>query len=353
MIKCADFFSGCGGTSVGFLGAGIDILVGVDNDPDAAMTFRANFPDASFLECDIRDLTVKDLAPLLTLAENDFLLFSACAPCQPFTKHRRTVKEPSEQANLLSEFLRFVDKFQPHLLFLENVPGLAKSTRSSGPFVNLVETLDKWQYWRDFKEFDCWEFGVPQKRRRFGLVASRLGPISFPRRTHGPGTTNPNYSTVRDWIGDLPKIDAGEDHHRVPNHRAAALSTLNLRRVKTTPEGGGRRDWPKNLELECHQGGFEGYSDVYGRLRWDAPASALTTRCISLSNGRFGHPDQDRAISAREAASLQTFPRSFEFSGSLNSVARQIGNAVPVLVSQNFGENFVAHASSYAVTSQC
>ena len=353
MIKCADFFSGCGGTSVGFLGAGIDISVGVDNDPDAATTFRANFPDASFLESDIRDLTATDLAPLLTLDENDFLLFSACAPCQPFTKLRRIVKEPNEQANLLSEFLRFVDEFQPHLIFLENVPGLAKSTRSSGPFVNLLATLDRWQYWREFKEFDCWEFGVPQKRRRFVLVASRLGPISFPRRTHGPGTTNRRYSTVREWIGDLPKIDAGEDHQHIPNHRAASLSTLNLRRVKATPEGGGRRDWPKNLELQCHQGGFEGYSDVYGRLRWDAPASALTTRCISLSNGRFGHPNQDRAISAREAASLQTFPRTFRFSGSLNSVARQIGNAVPVLVSQKFGENFVAHVGPYAVTLQC
>ena len=351
MIKCVDFFSGCGGTSVGFARARIEISVGVDIDPDAATTFRSNFPNTPFLERDIRELTAADLAPSVTLEENDFLLFSACAPCQPFTKHHRINKPLDDQANLLSEFLRFVDEFQPHLLFLENVPGLAKPTRSSGPFGELMETLDKWRYWRDFREFDCWEFGVPQKRRRFVLVGSRLGPIAFPQRTHGPGTANPRYSTVREWIGDLPKIDAGENHQHVPNHRAASLSLLNLERVKATPEGGSRRNWPNYLKLECHRGGFNGYSDVYGRLRWDAPASALTTRCISLSNGRFGHPNQDRAISAREAASLQTFPRSFRFYGSLNSVARQIGNAVPVLVSQKFGENFVDHVSPSAVTS--
>ena len=353
MIRCVDFFSGCGGTSAGFSRAGIEILVGVDNDPDAAKTYKSNFPDVCFLERDIRELTADDLATSIDIEDDDFLLFSACAPCQPFTKHRRLAEDPNGQSNLLSEFLRFVDKFKPDLLFLENVPGIAKSKRSLGPFDELLNALDRWKYWREFDEFDCWEFGVPQKRRRFVLIASRMGPISFPLSTHGPGADNPRFSTVREWISDLPEIEAGEEHQHVPNHRAAYLSNLNLRRIKATPEGGSRLDWPNNLELECHSNGFKGYSDVYGRLRWDAPASALTTRCISLSNGRYGHPNQNRAISAREAACLQTFPREFEFFGSLNSVARQIGNAVPVLVSQKFGENFVDHVRTYANTSQC
>ena len=351
MIGCVDFFSGCGGTSAGFLRAGIDILVGIDNDTDAATTYKSNFPGATFLECDVRDLNPEDLSPLIETCSDDLLLFSACAPCQPFTKHRRLAEDPNSESNLLTEFLRFVDEFKPDLLFLENVPGIAKAKRSLGPFDDLIGALDKWKYWREFNEFDCWEFGVPQKRRRFVLIASRLGPISFPRSTHGPGTNNLSFSTVREWIADLPRIDAGQEHHLVANHRAATLSNLNLERMKATPEGGSRLDWPEDLELECHRGGFRGYSDVYGRLRWDAPASALTTRCISLSNGRYGHPNQNRAISAREAACLQTFPRDFEFFGSLNSVARQIGNAVPVLVSQKFGENFLNHVRSYATKS--
>ena len=344
MIKCVDFFSGCGGTSTGLSRAGIEVAVGIDNDPYAATTFRSNFPDASFLEEDISALATNDLKPHISRAKKHIWLFSACAPCQPFTKHRQSSVMQDNNANLLSEFLRFVDEYLPDLLFVENVPGLASKAESLGPFNKLRDTLKNRDYWMKYGEFDCRDFGVPQKRRRFALVGSRLGPIDFPGRTHGPGTPNPDYSTVREWIGDMPTIKAGERHKYVPNHRAASLSTLNLERIRATPQGGSRRDWPHPLQLDCHRRGFKGYSDVYGRMRWDAPASALTTRCISYSNGRFGHPDQDRAISAREAACLQTFPPTFEFAGSLSSVAKQIGNAVPVLVSQRFGENFVTHA---------
>jgi DNA (cytosine-5)-methyltransferase 1 len=256
-----------------------------------------------------------------------------------------------DRANLLSELLRFVNAFNPDLIFVENVPGLASKAKSIGPFDELLDTLDRLRYWNAYGEFNCWDFGVPQKRRRFALVGSQLGPITFPSKTHGPDTSNPDYSTVQQWISDLPAIQAGERHQHIANHQAASLSTLNLDRIRATPEGGSRRDWPEYLQLDCHRGDFKGYSDVYGRMRWDAPASALTTRCISYSNGRFGHPSQDRAISAREAASLQTFPRSFKFAGSLISVARQIGNAVPVLVSQRFGENFMTHIKAHTAKS--
>jgi DNA (cytosine-5)-methyltransferase 1 len=348
MIKCVDFFCGCGGTSAGLRRAGIRVVVGIDNDPDAATTFRSNFPEASLLQEDVRALTTTQLERHISRDENDTWLFSACAPCQPFTQHRQSGAREDARGRLLAEFLRFVEHFLPELLFVENVPGLASKGRESGPFNEMLDALERQRYWTAYGEFNCWDFGVPQKRRRFALVGSRLGPIEFPMKTHGPGTSNPRYSTVREWISDLPTIDAGQQYKDVPNHRAASLSALNLQRIRATPAGGGRKDWPKSLELECHSGDFEGYSDVYGRMRWDAPASALTTRCISYSNGRFGHPSQDRAISAREAACLQTFPIGFGFVGSLNSVARQIGNAVPVLVSQNFGENFVTHVKTYA-----
>ena len=123
------------------------------------------------------------------------------------------------------------------------------------------------------------------------------------------------------------------------------LSPLNLERIRATPEGGDRRDWPRRLWPDCHRDGFEGHTDVYGRLRWDSPAPTLTTKCISYSNGRFGHPSQDRALSAREAARLQTFPISFQFAGSLTSQAKQIGNAVPVVLARHFGRHLVHHVA--------
>ena len=327
--------------------AGIQIVVGIDNDSDAVTTFKSNFPHASILKKDIRDLTVTDLESHISRDEKDILLFSACAPCQPFAQHRKQSIVNDDRVSLLSEFVRFADAFLPDLLFVENVPGLASKAKSFGPFKELLDFLARRQYMIAQGEFNCWDFGVPQKRRRFALIGSQLGPISFPDRTHGLGASNPDYSTVREWIGDFPAIHAGQRHHSIPNHQAASLSVLNLERIRATPEGGGRRDWPESLQLECHGGDFKGFSDVYGRMRWDTPASALTTRCISYSNGRFGHPSQDRAISAREAACLQTFPRSFKFTGSRNSVARQIGNAVPVLVAERFGENFVTHVKSH------
>jgi len=171
-------------------------------------------------------------------------------------------------------------------------------------------------------------------------VGSRHGQIRLPDETHGPGTSNGEYDTVRNRISHLPPVRAGEQHDDVPNHRAARLSALNMERVRATPPGGGHRDWPEHLKLECHKG-LSGFSDVHGRMKWDAPASGLTTRCTNYSNGRFGHPDQDRAISVREAASLQAFPEEFIFEGCMASMARQTGNAVPARLAKPAGETFI------------
>ena len=148
-------------------------------------------------------------------------------------------------------------------------------------------------------------------------------------------------ATVRQVIGHLPKLAAGEVDRADPDHAAMRLSPVNLERIRATPEGGGRNDWPPRLRLECHEG-HSGHSDVYGRMRWDRPASGLTTRCLSYSNGRFGHPEQDRAISAREAACLQTFPESFRFMGPLTEKGRQIGNAVPPALARRIGAGIMA-----------
>ena len=219
---------------------------------------------------------------------------------------------------------------------------------NEGVFGKLLATLERTGYESKYEVIKSQDYGVPQNRRRLILIASRQGCVQIPAKTHGLGTPNPTYSTVGEWIGDLPAIEAGSSHPHVPNHTAAALSPLNYEWITNTPVNGGRKDWPARLVLKCHSNGYGGHTDVYGRMRSDELASCLTTRCTGLSNGRFGHPSQNRAISAREAASLQTFPRDFLFSGSMKSVSRQIGNAVPPLLARRFGEYLVEHVLQHS-----
>ncbi|WP_371254458.1 DNA cytosine methyltransferase [Pseudomonas oleovorans] len=181
-------------------------------------------------------------------------------------------------------------------------------------------------------------YGVPQKRSRLILLASRQHEARLPLPTHGK--TGLPYSTVRDWISNLPPLKHGETSSIDRDHFAMKLSDINLERIKATPQGGGREHWPDRLILPCHRG-YKGHIDVYGRLSWDKPAVGLTTKCISYSNGRFGHPSQDRAISLREAACLQTFPKTFQFTGSKASKARQVGNAVPPLMAKSVGLSII------------
>ncbi|MBF0143565.1 MAG: DNA cytosine methyltransferase [Magnetococcales bacterium] len=342
-----DFFSGCGGTSCGMRAAGLDVRLGLDIDRDAAATFQSNFPDAVFLHQDIREIEVGILRPFIAQNPRPPLLFGACAPCQPFSKQNRRRSDDDGRRTLLAEFRRFVKAFMPEYVFIENVPGIQTVDEEVGPFADFLRSLDHSGYHYDHRVVMAYHYGVPQSRPRMVLMASRLGPISLPERTHGPGTDNPGLPTVREWIGNLPEITAGETHPSIPNHRASLLSDLNMQRIQATPEEGERLHWPPELRLACHKH-HSGHTDVYGRMHWDKPATALTTRCISLSNGRFGHPKQDRAISVREASCLQTFPMDFIFQGSMTSMARQIGNAVPVRMAEVFGRAFLAHYDIWA-----
>jgi DNA (cytosine-5)-methyltransferase 1 len=350
-IKVFDFFSGCGGTCIGFKNAGMDIVFALDNDPIASKTFKRNFPNVHFLTKDIRSVSCEDLRPLIHSCEGHPILFSGCAPCQPFTKQKTIQPKDDSRRTLLMEFLRFIEHYKVEFVFVENVPGLQKVKSKEGPFGDFITSLDNLGYNIKFKVITSQSYGVPQIRRRLVLIASRIGAIDFPQETHGPNRSH-EYSKVRDWIADLPPITAGETHPIIPNHRAAALSEYNLERISLLEEGEDRRQWPDRLTLKCHSSGYNGHTDVYGRMKWDKPATGLTTRCISLSNGRFGHPEQNRAISVREAACLQTFPRDFIFEGNLNAMARQVGNAVPVILAERFGEQFIAHMNRYSEKSE-
>lgn len=344
-MRAVDFFCGAGGLTRGLLDAGLEVVAGYDSDERCRETYEGN-NRAPFLRGRIEDLTINSPALANHIGETDNLLFAACAPCQPFSKilqNGSTMHDPT----LLSVFGRLVAAVRPAYVLVENVPGIR---RGAGQ-----ETLEKFRgtlkscgYDRVEDILDAKHFGVPQNRRRFVMLASRTGRVpALPEPTHGRG--GEKLRTVRDAIRDFPPIGAGESCSRFPNHRAAHISDQNLERLRATPhDGGDRRSWPEHLWLACHRKDNSGHSDVYGRMAWDRPAPALTGRCHSISNGRYGHPEQDRAISLREAAAIQTFPDHYEFFGYSKAIARQIGNAVPVLLARRLGEQILRAAEEKA-----
>lgn len=292
--------------------------------------------------CDICKLTPEELIEKYPILKTrDEVLLVGCAPCQPFSLLRKEEYDengnpiPHKSVNLLTEFGRFVKAIKPAHVMVENVPGL--KGKGSDVLDRFKLMLKKEGYEWDEKVLYAKDYGVPQNRRRYVLIASRLFKPVIPVATHGNKPELLPYCTVRQAIAKYPAIVAGEVHITVPNHRCANLSKLLLQRIKATPHNGGSRtDWPDNLVLKCHKS-FNGHTDVYGRMKWDEPSPTLTVKCFSLSNGRFGHPEQDRAISLREAAALQTFRDDYVFYGNVQEVGKQIGNAVPVLLAKVMG----------------
>jgi DNA (cytosine-5)-methyltransferase 1 len=362
-IKVFDFFVGCGGATKGFEDANLESVFAIDNNIHASKTFSLNFPETkfyntpkfenpisktTFLLSNIEDVPIKSIEPIINNCKGSPILFAGCAPCQPFSQQKTKHQDKDPRKGLLEYFRQFVEYYQPEFIFVENVPGIQKvQIEDGGPFDSFIKTLNQLGYYFDCGVLQAQNYGVPQKRRRFILIASKLGEIKLPPATHGSGKNLLKYSTPREWMGDLPPIIAGETHSSIPNHQAAKLTKINLDRISATPEGGDRMNWPQELKLVCHTNGYTGHTDVYGRIKWDELSSCLTTKCTSISNGRFGHPQQNRAISAREAACLQTFPRDFVFDGGVHVAGRQIGNAVPVLLAKRFGEHFNNHINKY------
>jgi DNA (cytosine-5)-methyltransferase 1 len=337
-MMAIDFFCGAGGLSKGLQMAGIEVLAGIDLDDKCSETYKKNNVPAKFVHADIRSLQPEDLfslAPALLEKPNNFL-FAGCAPCQSYSQQRKS-KTPRSDATVLGDFGRLVEKCLPSLVVIENVPGIAK-VKGLSIFKRFLNTLERNGYSFEWDVINAKNYGVPQNRRRLVLIASRDRKASLPPKSHGRNLLP--YLTVKHAIEKFPSINAGESHAIIPNHSAAELTPINLERLENTPHNGGdRRAWPKRLLLECHKNGHKGHTDVYGRMLWDAPSPALTGRCNSISNGRYGHPVQNRAISLREAAALQTFPDDYVFYGSRISIAQQIGNAVPVLLGKVLGEH--------------
>lgn len=337
-MKVIDFFCGCGGASKGFELAGFDVALGIDLDKSAADSYKTNFPKTAFIQDNILNIKAKHIAEKVPNWKDSDLIFCACAPCQPFSSQNKNRHNGDIRRSLLSETKRFIRAFRPAYIFIENVPGMQSVKLSeNGPFADFLQFIERFDYQYEYRVISSEFYGVPQQRKRLVVLARLKGKPMFPDPTHGD-KEHP-FATVRDYISQLPPLQAGETDPGDPLHAAAVVTPKNIGRLKHTPEGGDRRNWPENLWLKCHKN-YDGHTDVYGRMSWDAPCKTLTTKCTSISNGRFGHPDitQHRAITFREAALLQTFPKNFQFIGNRVSKSKQIGNAVPVLLAQCFAE---------------
>lgn len=346
-LKAIDFFCGGGGMSYGMQQAGINVLAGIDFEPSCKDTYEANIKGAKFIQADVFDLKEIELQKELKLKKNDKnLLLIGCSPCQFWSIQNTNKTKSIKSKNLLIEFERFVKYFNPGYVVVENVPGVLRKKEDSGleSFINWLESA---KYKVHFKVHNTSNYGVPQNRKRFTLVANRVSENQvFPERD------KTDKLTVRDVLGQengFPKVKAGHKDNSYFNHTVAGISDLTLRRLKKVKKDGGDRLSFKNdpeLQLPCFIGRDSSHKDTFGRLWWDKPSPTITTKFFSVSNGRFVHPEEHRALSLREGATLQSFPKNYKFIGtSLASIARLIGNAVPPEYAKRIGGAIIKNHS--------
>ena len=342
-IKAVDFFCGGGGMSYGMQKAGIKVLAGIDYEPACKETYEANVKGAEFIEANVFDLKETQLENKLKLQKNDDnLLLIGCSPCQFWSIINTDKKKSEESKNLLIEFERFVKYFNPGYVVVENVPGVLRKKKESG-LEDFINWLENNKYKVHFKVHNTNDYGVPQTRNRFTLVANRIGKGKiFPSKDKGEKLC------VKDVLGEangFAKIEAGTIDNSHYRHSVSGLSELTLRRLKKVKKDGGDRLGFANdsdLQLKCFIGKDNSFKDTFGRLWWDKPSPTITTKFTCVSNGRFVHPEEDRALSLREGATLQSFPKDYKFYGTgHSSIARLIGNAVPPEYAKRIGKAII------------
>ncbi len=343
-----DVFCGAGGLSHGFRRVGFRVAAGIDADSTCKHAFEAN-NDARFVGKSIDAVSGATLARLYPKGSRRVLI--GCAPCAPFSAYTPEAKKRrTDKWGLVDVFADRILSVRPEIVSMENVPRLASFDKGR-VMDRFVRRLEEEEYEVSIRIVDCTKYGVPQRRRRFVLLASQLGKLELE-----PPDAERNEPTVRDAIGGMPAIGHGQVDPDDPLHAAPRLSERNLERIRASVPGGSWEHWPKRLVAECHKrAAGRWYRNVYGRMEWDEPAHTITTGCFSFGRGRFGHPTQDRAISLREAAMLQTFPRGYEFVGEndpvyFERVGRQIGNAVPVALAEAIAQSIAKHIEKSANT---
>ncbi len=334
MIKAIDFFCGAGGLSRGLLDAGINVLAGVDNDERLRMTYEKNNAPSRFICQDIKTIDIHQLCDELAIGREDVVLYAACTPCQPFSTLNR-MKGQDERKNLLLAFAELLRQAPPDFILVENVPGL-NTKYGKEIYEQFARVLEECNFTAPSADFlDAKNFGVPQVRKRFILLASRHGTISL------PDADPQEKATVKQYLSKYPPLNDGMQSDAFPNHETRRLPPHLKHIVQAVPKNGGsRRDIDDtSILLKCHQEHPNVHKDVFGRMAWDKPAPTLTCRCVDVYCGRFIHPEQDRGISLREAAALQTFADDYVFYGSFSHIAKQIGNAVPVKLAKRLGQS--------------
>lgn len=337
-IGAVDLFCGVGGLTCGLRKSGINVVAGIDLDETCKYAFEYNNA-SKFIHKSVDEVTGKDIKKLLRGYEIKILV--GCAPCQPFSSHQKDKKNRQKHKDwtLLYEFARIVSECKPHIISMENVPELAQEK----VFDDFVNTLKKLNYNVSFSIVNVADYGVAQSRRRLILLASKKKAIKLIPPTHFR-----KYTTVRDVIGNLPKVEAGKKCPTDRLHISSSLNKINLQRIKASKPNGTWRDWPEELILKCHKKDTgKTYSSVYGRMGWDGLSPTITTQFISYGTGRFGHPVQNRALTLREGALLQSFPENYSFINDeedicLKSIARHIGNAVPPRLGEIIGESIIS-----------
>jgi DNA (cytosine-5)-methyltransferase 1 len=315
-----DIFSGCGGLTVGLKKAGFKVIGAVDNDALAVKTYKANHPEIEIWEEDIRNLKSITVKRKLGITKGQLDLMAGCPPCQGFSSMRTLngklqINDPRN--DLIMEFLRFIRDLKPKTVMLENVPGLATDSR----FKRFCKEMAELGYIGKHDILDAKNYRVPQRRRRLIYLAGLKTAIPFAKASK-------NRKTVRQAIGGLPKAGkSGDPVHDVVERRSPKVVAL-IRRIPKN--GGSRTDLPKRCQLDCHIR-LEGFKDVYGRMAWDELSPTITSGFFNPSKGRFLHPTENRAITLREAALLQGFPRRYKFPVRENKTANAllIGNALP------------------------
>ncbi|MUU79274.1 DNA cytosine methyltransferase [Winogradskyella endarachnes] len=341
-LKAVDFFCGGGGMSYGMQKSGIKVLAGIDYEENCRETYNANIGKDKFIKADVFELEEKELEKTLNLQRNDDnLLLIGCSPCQ-FWSIINTDKNKSQKSkNLLVEFERFVKYFNPGYVVVENVPGVLRKKGESGleAFINWLESN---KYTVHFKVHNTAEYGVPQSRKRFTLIANRISEVEL------SPIKSKKKIVVKDVLGvknGFKEIKAGHKDKSKLMHSSPGISDLTLRRLKKVKKDGGTREGFANdpeLQLDCFKGRDNSFKDTFGRLWWDRPAPTITTKFFSVSNGRFVHPEENRALSIREGAVLQSFPKSYKFFGTSHAaIARLIGNAVPPEYAKRIGKAII------------
>lgn len=340
-----DLFCGVGGLTHGLQLSGLNVVAGIDFEESCRYAYEQN-NNAQFIRRDITTIEPREIDELFP--ENNIKILAGCAPCQPFSKYTNRYRKDGYQDDkwrLLYYFGNIVEQIQPEIIAMENVPEL----RSTDVFSDFVNKLNELNYHVWYSVVFCPNYGVPQNRKRLVLLASNLGSIRLVHPTHQPE----NYVTVRDVIADLPTLEAGQTDGNDLLHTSTRLSEKNIKRIKASVPGGTWREWDKKLQLKCHKkDSGTSYPSVYGRMEWDKPSPTITTQFYGYGNGRFGHPEQNRAISLREGAILQSFPKNYQFineDAPLNkrSLGTQIGNAVPVELGRAIGNSIINHLEEY------